>query len=148
LQQHLALRGSPDFEQIGADRLGDILERGRAEIAHLEFKSSPDLPVSVLGETDRARLGDALQPRGDIDAVAHEIAVALLDDVADMDSDSELDATVLGHAGVALNEACLHLDGAAHCVHDAAELYDATIAGALDYAAMMGGDCRVEEIAA
>jgi hypothetical protein len=31
---------------------------------------------------------------GDIDAVAHQIAVALLDDVAQMDADTEFDALV------------------------------------------------------
>ena len=34
----------------------------------------------------------AFQPGGNVDAVAHQIAVALLDDVAEMDADAELDA--------------------------------------------------------
>ena len=46
------------------------------------------LPVGVLGETDRARLSDPLEPRGDIDAVAHQVAVGLLDHVAEMDADA------------------------------------------------------------
>jgi hypothetical protein len=37
-----------------------------------------------------------LQARGDIDAVAHEVAVAFLDDVAQMDANAKLDALV-GH---------------------------------------------------
>jgi hypothetical protein len=40
------------------------------------------LSVCVLGEADRARLGDAFQPRSDIDAAAHAIAVAPLHQVA------------------------------------------------------------------
>ena len=39
-----------------------------------------------------ARLGDAFQPRGDIYAVAHQVAVALLDHIAEMDADAEFDA--------------------------------------------------------
>jgi hypothetical protein len=39
-----------------------------------------------------ARLGDPQEPRGDVDAVAHQIAVALLDDIAQMNADAELDA--------------------------------------------------------
>jgi hypothetical protein len=35
---------------------------------------------------DRAGLADPLQARGDIDAIAHEIAVGLLDDVAEMNA--------------------------------------------------------------
>ena len=41
-----------------------------------EIEPPLDLPVGVLGQTDRAGRGDALQPRGDIDAVAHQVAVA------------------------------------------------------------------------
>ena len=76
LRRGLRLGGLADFERIDPDRLGDVLELGRAEIADREIEPPLDLPVGVLGETDRAGLADALQPRGDIDAVAHQIAVA------------------------------------------------------------------------
>ena len=39
-------------------------------------------------------LGDTLQSCGDVDAVAHQVAVALLDDIAQMDADAELDAAL------------------------------------------------------
>ena len=91
---------------------------------------------------------DALQPRGDVDAVAHQIAVALLDDVAEMNADAEFDAPVRRHAGVALDHAVLHFDRAAHGVDDAAELDDRAVAGALDDAAVMHGDGRVDQVAA
>jgi len=55
---------------------------------------SLDLAVGVLTKTDHARFGDALEPRSDIDAVAHEVAVGLLNEVADLDADAELDAFV------------------------------------------------------
>src|SRR5271167_1165142 len=51
-----------------------------------------------------------------------------------------------GH--VALDEAGLHLDRAAHRVDHAVELDDRAVAGALDDAAVMGGDGRVDQIAA
>ena len=88
------------------------------------------------------------KPRGDIDAVAHQIAVALLDDVADVNADAELDAPVLRHAGVALDQAVLHLDRAAHRVDHAAELDDRAVAGALDDATVMRGDGGIDQIAA
>jgi hypothetical protein len=44
------------------------------------------LAVGVLGKTDRPGLGDPLETRSDVDAVAHEIAVALLDDIAEMNA--------------------------------------------------------------
>jgi hypothetical protein len=51
------------------------------------------------------------------------------------------------HAGVALDEAVLHFDRAAHRVHNAAKLDENTVAGALDDAPMMGGDGRVDQVA-
>ena len=88
------------------------------------------------------------EPRGDIDAVAHQVAVALLDHVAEMNADAELDAAIRRHAGVALDHAVLHFDRAAHGVDDAAELDDDAVAGALDDAPVMHGDGRIDEIAA
>ena len=102
----------------------------------------------MLGEADAARFANAFEARGDIDAVAHQIAVALLYDVAQMDADAELDAALGRQAGIALDHAVLHLDGAAHRVDNAAELDEAPIAGALDHATMMHGDRRIDQIAA
>ena len=90
------LRRLADFERIDPDRLGDVLELGRAKIDDSEIEPPLHLPIGVVGETDRAGLGDALQPRGDIDAVAHEVAVALLDDVAQMNADPKDDAASSG----------------------------------------------------
>ena len=88
------------------------------------------------------------QARGDIDAVAHQIAVGLLDDVAEMNADAELDAALGRHAGVALDQAVLHFDRAAHRVDHAAELDKAAVAGALDDAPVMRGDGGIDQIAA
>ena len=143
-----ACGGRADFKRIDPDRLGDVLELGRAEIGDREIEPPLDLPIGVLGQADRAGLGDALQPRGDIDAVAHQIAVALLDDVAEMNADAELDAALGRHAGVALDHAVLHLDRAAHRVDHAAELDEAAVAGALDDAPVMHGDGGIDQIAA
>ena len=115
---------------------------GRAEIGDGEIEPPLHLAVGVLGQTDRAGLGDAFQSRGDVDAVAHQVAVALLDDVAEMNADAELDAALLRHAGVALDHAVLHFDRAAHGVDHAAELDDSAVAGALDDAPVMRGDGR------
>jgi hypothetical protein len=64
---------------------------GQAEIADGEIEPPLDLPIGVLGQVDRPGHGDALKPGGDVDAVAHQIAVAFLDHVAQMNSDPELD---------------------------------------------------------
>ena len=117
-------RRHADLQRICPDRLRDVLELRRAEIGDREIEPPLHLPVGVLGQTDRARRGDALQSRGDVDAVAHQVAVALLDDVAEMNADAKDDAAVLGHAGVAFDHRVLHFDCAAHRVDHAAELDD------------------------
>jgi hypothetical protein len=91
----------------------------------------------LFGEADRAGFGDALQPGGDIDAVAHEVAVALLDNIAQMNADTELNPFFGRQTGVALDHAALDFNRAAHRVGHAAELDDRAVAGALDDAAVM-----------
>ena len=116
--------------------------------AKLSFSRSLHLLVRRPRQTNPARLAHALEPRGDIDAVAHQVAVALLDDVAQMNADAELDAALRRQAGVAFDEAALHLDGAAHSVDHATELDQASVAGALDDAPAMRGDGGIDQIAA
>ena len=93
-------------------------------------------------------MADPLKPRGDVDAIAHQVAVALLDDVAEMNADAELDALLGRHADVALDQRVLNCDRAAHRFDHAAELDEASIAGALEDAAVMGGYRGVDEIGA
>ena len=121
---------------------------GRAKIAHGEIQPRFHLAIGVFGKADTARLGDAFQTRGDIDAVAHQVAVALLDHIAEMDADAELDAALGRKAGVALDHAVLYLDGAAHSVDNAAELNETSVAGALHHAPVMHGDGGIDQIAA
>ena len=77
---------------MGRLRSDFVLELGCAEIGDLEIEPTLHLPVGLLREADRAGFGDALQPRGYIDAVAHEIAVGFLDHIAEVDADAILDA--------------------------------------------------------
>jgi hypothetical protein len=137
-----------DLEGIDADRLSDVLESSRAEIDDGKVKSSLHLTIGVLGETDRAGVGDALDSRRDVDPVAHQVAVRLLDDVAQMNSDPELDTALGLQASVARDHAALYLDRAAHGIDNAAKLNETTIAGAFDDAPAMRGDRGINQIAA
>ena len=130
------------------DRLGDVLKFGRAEIRHRQVEPPFHLPIGLLGETDRAGLSDAFQPRSVVDPVAHQIAVALLDHIAHMDADAELDAPPGRHAGIAFDHRVLQFDGAAYRIDDTAEFDHAAVASALDDAAMMDGDRGVDQVAA
>jgi hypothetical protein len=140
--------GDADLQRIDPYRLGDVLELGRAEIANRQIEPPLDLAVGVLGETDRAGQANPFEPCRDIYSVTHQIAVALLDDVANMDADPERNPPLRGQASVALNEAVLHFDRTAHRVDHAPEFDDAAVAGALDDASVMHRDGRVDQIAA
>jgi hypothetical protein len=137
-----------DLKRINADRLGDVLKLFRAEIVDREIEPPLHLTIGVLGKTDCAGFANAFEARGDVDAIAHQVAVGLFDHVAEMHADSEFDAALGLHAGVALDEAALHLDGATHGVDHTAELDEAAIARALDDAPAMRGDSGIDQIAA
>ncbi|MGO8469939.1 hypothetical protein AB9F45_36160, partial [Rhizobium leguminosarum] len=55
------------------------------EIGDGKIKPRFHLAVGIFGKTDGAGLGNSLQPRGDIDAVAHQVAVVFLDHISQMD---------------------------------------------------------------
>jgi hypothetical protein len=74
-------------------------------------------------------------------------APSLLDDIQ-MSADAKLDAAVGRQAGVALDEARLHLDRTAHGIDHAAEFDENAVAGALDDAPMRRGVGGIDQIAA
>ena len=65
-----------------------------------------------------------------------------------MDADPELDAPILLNAGIALDHAALHLNGAAHGIDNAAEFDQRSVSGALDDAAVVHGDGWIDQVAA
>ena len=65
-----------------------------------------------------------------------------------MNADSQFDALLGRDALVAFGHAVLHFDRAAHGVDHAAELDDEPVAGALEDAAVVDGDRRIDEVAA
>ena len=136
-----------NLERIDPDRLGDILEFGLAKVADHEIEAPLDLPIGVLRQADRSGLRDSLETRGDIDAVAHQVSIALFDHVAEMNADPELNAALRRQAGVALQESMLQLDRAAYCVDHAAKFDDEAVARALDHSSSMDGDRRLDQVA-
>ena len=115
-----------------------------AAIFKNDVELAADLLVSAAREADAARLGDAFQPCGDVDAVAKNVVV-FDDNVADIDADTQRDALVLRLSGVALGHAVLNFDGATHGVDGAGELDQDSVAGPLDDAAAVLGDLRVDQ---
>ena len=84
----------------------------KVDISFARFVTN--LTRGVLGQANRGGPGDVLDPRSDIDAVAHPTAVGLFDHIAQMNADPKFDATVLRRAQVALDHRILYLHRAAH----------------------------------
>ena len=106
------------------------------------------LLVGRGGKADTARLANRLKACGDVDPVAHQVAVGLLDHIAEMDAHADVDALIGRKAGVARNEAALNLNRRPHRLDHAAELDNRPVAGALDEPTVVDGDGRVDEVAA
>ena len=73
LEGRRGLRAEPDAP--GAHRLGDVLQRLLAQVVEGDLDLAADLPVRVVRHADAAGLGNAFQPRGDVDAVAEDVVV-------------------------------------------------------------------------
>jgi hypothetical protein len=108
------LRRRAGIERIDPDRIGDVREFDRAEIAGREIEPTFHLTMGVLGQADRAGFGNPLRPRCDIDAVAHKIADGLFNHIAQMDADRKLDTAPGRQANIAFDHATLRFDCAAH----------------------------------
>ena len=96
---------------------------------------------------DAARLGQCLQPRRDIDAVAEDVVV-LDNDVAEIDADAERDTPILGQLGVAIHHRALDLGGAADRIHDTRKFHQQSVAGGLHDPAAVLDDLGVDELPA
>ena len=95
-------------DAIGSHRRGDVLDALLAEVLEGRAHALADRALDGVGDGDAARLGDALQTRGDVDAVAVDRAVALLDHVAEMDADAKLHPAIGSDFGRAPAELGLH----------------------------------------
>lgn len=86
------------------------------------FAADPtvDLVEDRPGDADAAGLGDALEPRRDVDAITVD-AVPIVDDVAHVDAHAETHAARLGNICVALRHHRLDLDRAFNGPGDAGE---------------------------
>src|SRR5580698_8261274 len=83
-----------ETNRINLHRLGDVLEILSTEFAIVQIELALDLIEHLARNADATAIGNALQTRCDIDAVAHQIPVALLDNIAEVDTDAELDAAL------------------------------------------------------
>ena len=118
-----------------------------AERLELDAKLVPGVVIRRTRDDDAVRFADALQPGGDIDAIAVDV-VAIDDDVAEIDADPERDPRVLGEGLTLDGDRTLDLHGAGHGIDHAGELDQRAVAHELHDAAVMVRDHRIDHIAA
>jgi hypothetical protein len=129
------------------DRLGDVLDLMLAQRVELQGKLVIDVLDDGTRNRDAAGLGQLLQTRGNIHALA--VAVLALDDhVAEIDAHARVDALVFGEAIVAPGHGALERDRAFHHIDDTAELGQQPVAHQLEDAAVMLLDLRLEQFLA
>ncbi len=101
--------------------LADVLQALGAEILEIEIDLAGDLLVDDLRYIDAAGLGQRLDPRRDVDAVAEDVAF-LGDDVAEIDPDPHRDALFLGQRPVRLRDRVAQSGRTARRLDDVVEI--------------------------
>ena len=114
-------------------------------VGEVEFRL--DVIISLLGDVDATRLGQLLQARRDIDALAVTV-IALDDDVAEVDADADIDAAIVGESLIALCHLPLHYDRALQGVDDTGELRQQPVAHQFEDVAVVLLDFRLEQLLA
>src|SRR5664279_48303 len=97
-------------------------------------------------EANASGVGNPFQSRGNIDAVAENV-VALNDNVANIDTDTQFDAPLPRFSSIALGHSALNVDSAGNRVNGAAKLHQRAVAHQLDDPAQMGGDLGIDKFA-
>ncbi len=138
-------RGRRGVEAIDPHRLGDVLDRLRAEIDDRQVELALDLVEHRAGNADTAGIGERLEPSGDVYAVAVDV-VAIHNDVAEVDPDPQFNPVARRHVLISTCEGSLDLERALGGIHRARELDQHAITGGFDDAAVVLGDTRVEHL--
>ncbi len=94
-RQALADSGRSYLNDPELKRLGDVLETLGAKRADLKVDLAGQVGARCLIDADGAGWSILLQPRGDVDAVAEQVAVLLDDDIAEVQSHPDLDGVAL-----------------------------------------------------
>src|SRR5215472_2055649 len=87
-----------DAYRVSANWLGNILDTMASERTVIEIELIPDMLVNSVGDANGAGPGESLEPGGDVDAIAEDVAT-VDDHVAEIDTDPEFE-TLVGRDGV------------------------------------------------
>ena len=108
----------------------------------------PDLIVHRAGDAEAARLGQGLQARGHVDAVAVVVTIRLRHHIPDIDAEAQTEPALRRQPGVALEHGALDPDGAGDGPDRAGELGQQAVAHRLDEAPVRRRDGGVQNLPA
>ena len=91
---------------VGAHRVGDVLDRLRAQVLKADLDLAPGLVESRAGDNHATRIRELLKASRYIDAISVDV-VAFDDDIAEIDADAEDDTPIFGFKGVTLGDTAL-----------------------------------------
>ena len=128
-------------------RLIDILQGLRADVLEGEVGLVAHLLEDGAGDADAAGLGQGLEARRDVHAVAVDVLV-FDDHVAEVDADAKAEPSILGSLGFVGGHAVLPGGSAGDGIHHAGELDQQAVSHQLDDAAAMPGDERLQNLSA
>jgi hypothetical protein len=97
-------------------------------------------------DADAARRSQPLQPRGDVNAVAINVA-AVGDYVAEIDAVAKAQAALLGQIEIAVGHRALNFARTPHRVDHAGEFRQHAVAGSLDDPPAMLAELRIDQFA-
>src|SRR5262249_5098106 len=125
---------------------GDVLDALLSDVLERKGQPVPDLFIDGLRDADAVRLGQRLQPRGDVDAVAINV-FGLGDNVSKVDADAQTDPFIVRDTLISAAHAALNLDRTLHRFDDARKLGQHPVARVLDDSAVMFPDFRKNKLA-
>jgi hypothetical protein len=102
--------------------------------------------MHAITNANPTRLGDAFEPRREINVVAKNAATFDYD-IAEVDADAKHNSPLLGNPRLAVEHPTLDFHGATHRLDDAQKLSQEAIAHLVDDMTGMLGDLRVDELA-
>ena len=138
--------GRPDPRGEDSQWPCDILERLFPQVDELDFDTPAHVVVRRTRDGDASGLGDALEPRRDIDAVAKHV-VPVDQDVAEMNADPVHDVVGPRRLRVALGHLFLHRERAFDGGDDRGELDQHPVAHRLEESPAVRRDDRRRRLA-
>jgi hypothetical protein len=117
-------------------RLGDVLDLLLAQILVAQRELVLDMFMNGARDADAAGVGEALQPRRDVDPITVDL-IALDNHVAEVDADPELHPALRWQLRVLSFERGLNIHRAIHRLDHAGELGQNAVAGRVYEAAVV-----------